>query len=216
MKKISLYILFLVGILAVLSMQAFAAQAFEQYYAGPENDGMALRDWAAPPAANWVELNGQFLDTSYDGWSRRWSKGLIHIPISGLAGRTLDPGSATLWLYVVWSNNLTVEVLANDPGPTPQWGEINASRTWVATINGVMNDWVGIDVTDQLQSLINSNAGYIGFLLGGGEGSVCAAESGLVPHIEVPAAEQNVVPEPSSLLALLAGIPAVGFLRRKR
>ncbi len=213
MRKLYLCTLIVLSILAIASTNAFAVDSYEQYYAEPENDATAARDWAAPPVANWVIEGDTVLETWYDADFRAWRKALIHIPISGLAGRVLEPGSAHFWFFVWDANNLTVEALVDDPGPTPVWSEVNAARVWIGSVTAT-TEWVSFDVTDHLQGLINSGANYIGFLFSGGSGVIGSAEGNMAAHIEVPA--EAPVPEPSSLLSLIAGVPIAALFRRKR
>lgn len=200
----------------VMSLFALCPGAIGSYiYTQGAADGMAGRDWYSTPNYYWVETGSGTVQAYHDG-DNRWSyRGMIIFDITSLDGVTLEPGTGTLNFYSFGFSGVALQYY----GPTgaevtTAYGQ--AAGTTIASLPGG-EGWLGYDVTSYLQSGIDANADYIGFVLNAtvnfGGGSIAASEDSLGRG-----AFLQIIPEPGTLptvIALLI-VGGVAIYRRKR
>jgi hypothetical protein len=174
-------------------------------------------------------------DGSGFGWPYICAYGVLQFPVASLAGTTLAPHSVKLHVYTQqgYGPGSTVELLgveANLGGAfsNPQDIKMNlenqAGEGWnhVAWLP-LATSWQVVDVTADLQRQINAGHNWGGFFFSmlhnyddarENQMSVSTYEDATHrPYLEV-----IPVPEPSSLMALMAGITGLGgmFIRRRK
>lgn len=197
--------------IAMLLVCAGAASA-QIIYAPASGDGQIGRSWWMNGSDNWVDTQSSVISMDY--YYQYWAYGVVQMPITQLHGATLAPESAKLWFYSFGLSNAELRAFNFDSAGTIAWSYVNSGQSAVTTINA-SEGWVSVDVTPQLQSQINAGYNWAGFMLRGTSigGSIAAAEDPLGRG-----AYLQVVPEPSSMLALFAGatgLAGIALRRRK-
>jgi len=186
--------------------------------------------WGAPDPSHYEYYyywsNGTQLSTGwYCGdppWD--WYFAVVQMPITSLHGASLAPGSVKLWFYS-YGSTMThrLQGMNYDPGGAVstdniKWMYSHTNCTTIATFPIGITGWIGVDVTSQVQARLDAGNNWAGFYLAG-DGllipfqsridKIGAQEGGYAAYLEV-------VPEPSSLLALIGGVAGLGFFIRRR
>ncbi len=205
---------FLIGLVSVWMLISAPVSAEQRLYTSGKMDGYALRDWWTNPNYYNVNTDGETIDVYHDGGSRWLTRGIVIFDIRSLAGKTLQPGSATLNFYSNGFNGCDLQHFDYDPGPEVLTGYAQAGGPSVGALTG-NTGWQVVDVTAFLQSAINRGQQYDGYIFAAtvnyGGGSLFASEDRLGRGAFI-----SVVPEPASLTALLCGLSGVLALRRRR
>lgn len=203
-------------VLSLLVLWSGSPSAIASYiYTQGAADGMAGRDWYSSPNYYWVDTSSGTVQASHDG-DNRWSyRGVIIFNINSLDGVTLEPATGMLNFYSFGFSGVALQYYGAT-GAEVTTAYAQAGGTTIATLPAG-EGWLAYDVTSQLQSGIDANADYIGFIFNAtvnfGSGSIASSEDTLSRG-----AFLQVIPEPGILPTMIAliAVGAVALYRRKR
>ncbi len=216
MKKTRKFAIILIAMALVLcATSAFASPVPLRLYPTGEGDGYAGRSWYGW-YGSWADTGGTNVSFWHNGENRESGRGMVIVNISSLAGKTLSPNSASFNFYSYGINGTSLQFYGGDPGSAVAAGFSQAGGSEIAFLNGVGEGWQRHDVTSYLQSGIDAGWNNVGLIFN----VVWNMNGGNVGAVEGPAGSTSyieVVPEPSSLLALVSGITGLaGFVLRRR
>lgn len=218
---------FTLACLALVLITAVGASAVT-IYTTPSSDGYVFYHYwdVASQGANAVGDYAYVIDGEHLGGStyERWiGKGIFQFPISSLSGVTLSPNSVKLHVYFQPNTTVSSVQLSGfnyDGGGTIVYSQTSGARTFICSMVPTASTWWQVDVTADLQRQINAGYNWAGFyfttpydeaVLGWKSARISTYEDGAHrPYLDV-------VPEPSSLLALGSGLIALcGALRKRK
>lgn len=140
-------------------------------------------------------------------------KAVLLFPMASLASMPAESFVASLHFYSFGMNNVTLYGIISDDG-------IVEDSDWYGTnvpIGALTNSegWESVDVTQSIWWQLDVGAQWADLRFAYGAGSLAASEDaeGRGAYLEI-----NPVPEPSGLLALLAGVSGLGamIIRRRK
>lgn len=211
--------------LAFLCTTAVCADPVRIYTTGPSDGGFyyaqAHDDY---PEVRWAGYSSSSMQIRFGDYAWiEYGTGVFQFPIGNLAGTTLAPGSAKLRVYCqagsTWyTSPLKLSGFCFDGGGTISWSLYSGSRAFVDFVPYQGSAWLEIDVTADLQRQIDAGYSWAGYYCSldhlEGQyvfpGEIYANLSTFEDAVHRPYLE--IVPEPSSLMALMAGISSLGVI----
>ncbi len=222
----------LIGIVCLVLLPALSTTAFASNIYTTE-DMTATRYWMSDSqiGESYWHYGGRYYDTdlqvdrwvtddSWFGYRYGYHWAVVQMPIDSLNGMQFAPGSVKLWFYSYgFAADKSVRGMNYDPRgwmteEHVRWMSSHSSSTLVGSVPAGGAGWIGVDVTSQVQSQVNAGYGWAGFYIDGPPAigtadRIGSSEGGYAAYLEI-------VPEPSSLIALMGGLAGMGFFLRRR
>jgi len=205
-------------LIVALAFAACTAQAITpsiEIYPVASSDGVVTRNWSngvvitVDPAANPL-LAAASTPLTY------WSRSVIQFPLEDVLSMT----SATLWVYVV---DASAAATLNYVGAATANGNITyAQATTITAVLGSIPTaagWVSKDVTTRVAYDLAHGYSWTTYSIIPGADSTMhlgaseTASADVSPRLVI---QGVLIPEPSSVVALLGGLPLAALWRRRR